>query len=267
MIKLIAIDIDGTLLNSQHCITDEVKQALMKKRQEGVYVVLCTGRPILGVENYLNELQLTSDDDYAITFNGALVQKVQSREVLAHHTLTIHDYYKINTLAMELGLDLHTETTEAMYTSNRDISPYTVIESSMTTMPLHYRTPEEMDKDIVISKMMMVKDPELLDQGIAKIPDELYNDFEFVKSMPFFLEVLNTKATKGNALKDLAESLGIKQEEVMAIGDNLNDVSMIEYAGCGVAMGNAVPELKEIANEITKTNDEHGVAYAVNTWA
>ena len=267
MIKLIAIDIDGTLLNSHHQITEEVKNALIQKRNEGVYVVLCTGRPILGVEDYLEQLGFTGENDYAITFNGALVQKVKTKEILAHHTLTIHDYYKINTLAMELGLDLHTETTEAMYTSNRDISPYTVIESGMTHMPLHYRTPEEMDKDIVISKMMMVKDPELLDQGIANIPEHYYNDFEFVKSMPFFLEVLNTKATKGNALKDLADSLGIKQEEVMAIGDNLNDVSMIEYAGCGVAMGNAVDELKEIANEITKTNDEHGVAYAVNTWA
>lgn len=267
MIKLIAIDIDGTLLNSHHQITDEVKNALMQKRKEGVYIVLCTGRPILGVEDYLNELQLTTDDDYVITFNGALAQNTKTKETLAHHTLNIHDFYTLHQLSLELDLHFHTETTEAMYTSNRDISPYTVIESGMTKMPLHYRTAEEMDRDMIISKMMIIDEPELLDAGIPKIPAELHEKYEFVKSMPFFLEVLNKQATKGNALKDLAEQLGIKQEEVMAIGDNLNDLTMIEYAGCGVAMGNAEQEVKDIANHITKTNDENGVAYAVNTWA
>lgn len=267
MIKLIAIDIDGTLLNSHHQITDEVKQTLIQKRQEGVYIVLCTGRPIRGVEDYLKELNLTSDDDYVITFNGALAQNVKTRETLAHHTLDIHDYYALHRLSLELDLHFHTETMDAMYTSNRDISPYTVIESGMTNMPLHYRTPEEMDRNMTISKMMIIDEPSLLDERIPQIPSEFTEKYEFVKSMPFFLEVLNKQASKGNALADLAERLGIKQEEVMAIGDNLNDLTMIEYAGCGVAMGNAEEAVKEIANQVTKTNDEDGVAYAVKTWA
>lgn len=267
MIKLIAIDIDGTLLNEKHMLSDRVKEALKKKRQEGVYIVLCTGRPILGVQEYLKALELNEPDNYVITFNGALVQKTDTKEILAHHTLDIHDYYKINTLAMELGLHMHTETTEAMYTSNRDISPYTVIESGMTNMPLHYRTPEEMDKEMVVSKMMMIDDPQLLSKRIPDIPSDYTDTYEFVQSAPYFLEILNKQATKGNALKDLTERLGLQPEEVMAIGDNMNDYTMIEYAGTGVAMGNAVDGIKEIANEITKTNAEDGVAYAIETWA
>ena len=80
------------------------------------------------------------------------------------------------------------------------------------------------------------------------------------------MEILDPKATKGESVKELAEHLNIKQEEVMAIGDNENDLSMIEYAGLGVAMGNAVDSVKSIANKITKTNDEDGVAYAINEW-
>lgn len=267
MIKLIAIDIDGTLLNEHHQLADEVKLALQKKAKEGVKIVLCTGRPILGVQNYLDELGFTGEDDYVITFNGALAQKVKSKEILAHHTLTIADYYKMERLALELGVHMHTETTEAMYTANKDISKYTVLESGMTNMPLHYCTAEEMDRDMIISKMMFIDDPAILDAAIPNIPEKYLEEYEFVKSMDFFLEILNKKATKGNALKDLAEQLGIQREEVMAIGDNMNDMTMIEYAGVGVAMGNAVPELKAIADQVTKTNAEHGVAYAVETWA
>lgn len=267
MIKLIAIDIDGTLLNEHHQLADEVKLALQKKAKEGVKIVLCTGRPILGVQNYLDELGFTGEDDYVITFNGALAQKVKSKEILAHHTLTIADYYKMERLALELGVHMHTETTEAMYTSNKDISKYTVIESGMTNMPLHYCTAEEMDRDMIISKMMFIDDPAILDAAIPHIPEKYLEEYEFVKSRDFFLEILNKKATKGNALKDLAEQLGIQREEVMAIGDNMNDMTMIEYAGVGVAMGNAVPELKAVADQVTKTNAENGVAYAVETWA
>lgn len=267
MIKLIAIDIDGTLLNEHHMLAPEVKAALQKKSQEGVKIVLCTGRPILGVQQYLEELGFTGPEDYVITFNGALAQKVKSGEILAHHTLNIEDYYKMHRLALELNVHMHTETTEAMYTSNKDISPYTVLESGMTNMPLHYCTAEEMDRNLIISKMMFIDEPDFLQKVQAAVPQTYLEEYEFVKSTDFFLEILNKKATKGNALKDLAESLGIQREEVMAIGDNMNDMTMIEYAGIGVAMGNAIPELKAVANQVTKTNAENGVAYAVETWA
>lgn len=133
-------------------------------------------------------------------------------------------------------------------------------------MDLCYRTPEEMTEDIKIVKMMMIDDAEVLDQGIAQIPKEYFERYTMVKSSPYFFEILNKQADKGAALKHLAQHLGIKQEEVMAIGDNENDLPMIEFAGIGVAMGNATENVKQIANVITASNNEHGVAKAVEKY-
>lgn len=266
-IKLIAIDIDGTTLNSHHELTKEVKETLQKKRDEGVNIVLCTGRSIVGVKDLIDQLGFDSDNDYVITFNGALTQTVKTKKILSHHTLDMNDFYEIATLSKKLGIHLHTEDQENIYTFNKDLSEYTIYESYLTKMPVKYRTFDEMPLDFIFSKMMLIDKPELLNTAIENIPKEYFEKYEFVKSMPYFLEVLNKNASKGNAVKFLAEYLNIKQSEVMAIGDHMNDLSMIEYAGESVAMGNAIPEIKSIAKHITKTNDEHGVAYAIKTWA
>lgn len=86
-----------------------------------------------------------------------------------------------------------------------------------------------------------------------------------VKSAPFFYEILHPLVSKGNAVKHLAEKLGFEREEVMCIGDNGNDLSMIEYAGCGIAMENSIPELKAAADIVTTSNNEDGVAHAIRT--
>jgi len=111
--------------------------------------------------------------------------------------------------------------------------------------------------------MMMIDEPAILDAAIARLPQTFRDKYTTVKSSPFYFEILNKEASKGAAVANLAQHLGIKQEEIMAIGDNENDLSMIEYAGLGVAMGNAVPLIKEAANVVTATNDEHGVAEAI----
>lgn len=267
MIKLIALDMDGTLLNSQHQITQEVKKAIQDAKNQGIKVVLCTGRPLIGVRQSLKELDLLSADDYVITFNGALIQKSQTEEVLSHHTLTYDDYADLVALSEKIDLHIHMEDEHHMYTPNKNIGKYTVHESELTGMPLRYRSLDETKRDINISKIMMIDEPDKLAQQQQFIPNEIYNRFEVVLSTPYFLEFLNPKASKGNAVKELAQLLNINQDEVMAVGDNMNDLSMIQYAGTGVAMGNAAEPLKEAADQITKTNDEHGVAYAIRTWA
>lgn len=267
MIKLIAIDMDGTLLNSNHQITEEVKQTIKAARQQGIKIVLCTGRPLLGVRPSLKELDLLHDDDYVITFNGALIQKSKSEEVINHETLTYDDYVDLVALSEKLGLHIHMEDEHNIYTPNKNIGKYTVHESSLTDMPIRYRTIDELDRDMVISKVMMIDEPDLIQTQKEKIPESFYQRFEIVLSTPYFMEFLNPNASKGNALKRLADELHLTRDEVMAIGDNMNDLSMIQYAGTGVAMGNAVTPLKDSAQQITKTNDEHGVAYAIQTWA
>lgn len=265
-IKLVAIDIDGTLLNEKREITQEVKAAIASAVEKNVAIVLCTGRPLPGVKNQLNELGLYQDNDYVITYNGALVQQTKSGKIIARHGLTYEDFLEIEVMARRVGSHLHSIDDQTIYTTNRDISPYTVHEAFLVNMPLKYRTTDEMTPDMSIVKMMMIDEPAILDAAIARLPQTFREKYTTVKSSPFYFEILNKEASKGAAVANLAQHLGIKQEEIMAIGDNENDLSMIEYAGLGVAMGNAVPLIKEVANVVTATNDEHGVAEAIKKY-
>ena len=227
-IKLVAIDIDGTLLNEKREVTKEVKEAIAAAVAKGVSIVLCTGRPLPGVQEQLNELNLFQDNDYVITYNGALVQQTKSGKIIARHGLTHEDFLEIEVMARRVGSHLHSIDDKAIH------------EASLVKMPLKYRTPEEMTPDMNIVKMMMIDEPEILDAAIARLPQTFRDKYTTVKSAPYYFEVLNKEASKGAAVANLAQHLGIDQDEIMAIGDNENDLSMIEYAGLGVAMGNAV---------------------------
>lgn len=265
-IKLVAIDIDGTLLNSAHQISPKVKETIKKANSQGVSIVLCTGRPLLGVTEQLKELDLYGDNDYVITYNGSLVQATKSKEVISKYTLSYEDFLDIEFMSRKIGTHLHTTDEHALYTANRDISKYSVYEAFLVDMPLKYRTIDEMTPDMSIIKMMFIDEPGILDEAITKIPASFKEKYTTVKSSDFFFEILNKEVSKGNALARLANHLGIDQSETMAIGDNENDISMIEYAGVGVAMGNATTNVKNIANEITATNDEDGVAVVINKY-
>jgi len=262
-IKLIAIDIDGTLLNPQHEVTPRVKAAIEAARDNGVAVVLATGRPFPGVQRYLQELGLDKEGQYCITNNGALVQRADDGSCVAEVPVSFDDYLYYEQLSRELGVHFQALTQSHLYTANKDISRYTIHEVGLTGMPLRYRAVEEMDPSLIFPKIMMIDEPERLDAAISRIPADAYKRNTLMKSAPFFLEILNKDVNKGTGVKLLAERLGLQRNELMAMGDQENDLAMLEFAGTGVAMGNAIPSVKEIAQFVTKTNREDGVAYAI----
>ncbi|MDC7859975.1 sugar-phosphatase [Pantoea ananatis] len=265
-IKLIAIDMDGTLLNPQHEITPAVKTALNRAREKGVSIVLATGRPFVGIERYLQELDLQADGQYCISNNGALVHQAKDGEVVADVTLGFDDYLYVEKLARELGVHFQAFDKSHLYTPNKDISEFTIHEASLTGIPVRYRAVEEMDPATRFPKLMMIDKPALLDAAIAKLPEQAHQTYTILKSAPYYLEILDRRVNKGYGVKMLAEKLGLKAEDVMAIGDQENDLAMIDYAGTGVAMGNAIASVKKIAQFITKTNREDGVAHAIEKW-
>jgi Cof subfamily protein (haloacid dehalogenase superfamily) len=261
--KLVAIDIDGTLMNDRKEITKEVNDAIQAAKARGVKVVICTGRPIVGVQSIIKELNLNDEDDYVITFNGALVQNTYNSDVESQITLTYENLKELYELSQKIDSPIQFFDTENLYTPNKEISRYTIHEAHINQIPIHYRPIDEVPKDMLIPKVMFIDEPERLNQIIAKIPESFWEKYTFVKSTPFFLEILDPSVSKGNAVRLLAEKLSIKQEEVICIGDGENDLSMIEYAGCGVAMANAESVVKEAAQFHTLSNNEHGVAYAI----
>ena len=260
-IKLIAIDMDGTLLLPDHTISPAVKNTLEAARAKGVNVVLTTGRPYAGVHSYLKELGMNKPGDYCITYNGALVQKAGDGSTVAQTALNYDDYRFLEELSRKVGSHFHALDRNTLYTANRDISYYTVHESFVATIPLVFCEAEKMDPATEFLKVMMIDEPAILDKAIARIPPE--EKYTVLKSSPYFLEILDKRVNKGTGVKSLADVLGIKQEEIMAIGDQENDIAMIEFAGVGVAMDNAIPAVKEVANFVTKSNLEDGVAYAI----
>jgi len=122
---------------------------------------------------------------------------------------------------------------------------------------------EEMDRATRFPKLMMIDKPDLLDSAIQRLPARAQQNYTILKSAPYYLEILDRRVNKGQGVKMLAEKLGLARDEVMAIGDQENDLAMIEYAGTGVAMGNAIDSVKQIAQFVTKTNMEDGVAHAI----
>jgi len=262
MYKLIAIDMDGTLLNDKKKISPANFEAIQQARENGVKVVLASGRPLIGFKRYLEELNLISEDDYAVAFNGALVQSAEGSKVISKIPLTLDDYKNLYKLSKELNVNIHA-LTENSVISPKD-SEYTRQEANWNGIPNEIIAVDDVDECTTIVKVMFVDKPEIIEEIIEMIPEEVSNKYTVVRSAPFYLEFLNKAVNKGAGVAALAEKLNIKQEEVICIGDAGNDIHMIEYAGLGVAMGNAFPEVKKVANFITKTNEQDGVAHIIN---
>ncbi|MCF6515859.1 sugar-phosphatase [Lactobacillus sp. S2-2] len=265
-IKFIAIDIDGTLLNENNLLAKETIDTITEARNKGIKVVLCTGRPITGAKPQLEKLGISGNDEYVITYNGALAQTT-SGDTISKATVNYEDFLEVEMMARELDTNFQIETSDAIYTTNRDISPHTVTESYLVNAQLKYRAPEEITKDFDIFKLMFVADPEKIASVRKDIPNSLFSRMSIVQSDKIYLEFMNKKTSKGNAVKAVTEKLNINPDEVMAIGDQENDVSMLNFAKIGVAMGNAVDITKENADFVTKSNAENGVAYAIKKFA
>lgn len=262
MYKLIALDMDGTLLNSDKTISERNKNAIKEARKKGVYVVLASGRPIDGLLNFLEDLDLISDDDYVLSYNGCLVQKSKSRDVISSVSINGSDLDYLYKLSKEVGVNIHAFSKDRGLITPKN-SKYTQYEADQNFITVKEVSHDNLDLDEEIIKIMMIDEPDILDNGIKKLPKELEEKYSIAKSAPFFLEFFNKEANKGLGLELLAKHLGIRKEEIITMGDAMNDYPMISYAGLGIAMGNACDEIKEISNYVTDSNDNDGVAKAI----
>lgn len=260
MYKLIAVDMDGTLLKEDKTISYKTHDAVMKAKEKGVKIVLATGRPLEGITDYLNYLGLNSDEDYVVTFNGAVVQSAKKR-VISEILMSGAELKDLYSLSKKLKVHIHAFSPEGCITPQN--SKYTQTEAFFNHIAINTVSFDNIEDDAKIIKVMLVDEPEKLDAAISRIPKEYYDKYTIVKSAPYFLEFLNKDANKGTGVKFLAKSLNIKQEETICIGDAGNDLHMIKYAGVGVAMDNAFPEIKAAADYITYSNEDDGVAHVI----
>ena len=265
-VKLVAIDIDGTLVDDQKKLSQKTIETIKKVKKKGVYVVLCTGRPVVGIIDYLKQLDLLSQTDYAITYNGAQVENIGQKKVIATNLLTTKDYEQLLTLSKKAKVKSQIVTASSkLYTTDKDISPYTVMDAFYTKMPLYYRKQEELICQDV-AKFMLVDTKEKIDLALPYFSEEICANYYTVRSEDCFFEFMHKDANKGQAMLNLANYLGIKQTETMALGDQKNDLTMLKLANLGVAMENASAEIKKYAQKITLDNNHDGVAEALEKY-
>jgi HAD-superfamily hydrolase, subfamily IIB len=263
MYKLIAIDMDGTLLKDDKSLSDVTKKSLKRAQELGVKIVLTSGRPIQGIKNYLDELELTREDDYVIGLNGALICKTSDYSVVSSNaTLTGKDLKYIYNKVKSLNTYVHAFTNEGDLVNK--ISKFSDNEEKRLNIKIkQVDFLEDVSDNDEILKVVLEEEKGVLDRITANIPKELFAEYTVIRSVDFMIEFMNKDCNKASGLEKLGEYLGITKEEIIAIGDADNDIEMIEYAGLGVAMRNAKEEIKGIADFVTKSNEEDGVAFVI----
>ncbi|HIW71956.1 MAG TPA: Cof-type HAD-IIB family hydrolase [Candidatus Levilactobacillus faecigallinarum] len=267
MIKMIALDLDETLLNTDKTINPENVTALRQLHEAGIKIVLCTGRPINAIWGYIEQLGLTGAEDFTITFNGALVVNNATKETLSQSGLSRSDFKALHAFAQTNGYPLDILDFDQVYPI-ADLTPsiyQQMLKAPMTFTPTAFSDlPENL-----YSKAVMATDASTLDQAVAQLTPDLQQEYHIVRSQPKILEFLAAGMDKAVGLGQLLTHYGWDFTNLMAFGDAENDLGMIKAAGDGVAMLNGQDGVKAAANHMTpKDNNAAGVAaYLHQTFA
>lgn len=264
--KLIAIDMDGTLLNSNNEVSDRTRQALKRAMEQGVHVVLATGRLLKSALLYAENLEL---NNYIVACNGAVIAD-EFNDIVYKRYIDKNTAVEVMKLAKECGIYYHFYNEYDFYSNIyvEEVVNFYNSSASMFGKPgININIFDKVDDilnnhDINVYKFMFIDDNM---NKLSNFKKELnrFNDISMSTSWRNNLEIMSKEVSKGNGIKYLCEKLGIIPEEVITIGDNENDLSMISFAGLGVAMGNGEDIVKKNAKYITATNNEDGVAKVI----
>lgn len=255
--RLMAVDIDGTLLNDEGKITENTIKTIQMGVEKGLIFTIATGRPIQGVE-YINDL-INLDLPY-ITYNGAMIVMGKSRKILYEKSMSGEDAENIIGLGQKYGVNVMVWKNNNLYVAkiNEWVKRY-----------IRISTVRPIEADLLdvakggVSKILWYAETEKITEYHRTVGGYLSSNVNYYTSQPYFLEFTDKYASKAIAMEKLGEFYGITQKEMIAVGDGYNDLPMIEYAGLGVAMGNAPDGVKEKADFITLTNNEDGVAHVI----
>ena len=288
MYKLVAIDLDGTLLNSYGEVSNKNREAIQKAVQKNVEIVLASGRPIMSVKNLANEIGC---NHYMICGNGAITYDIQNEQIIYNrflekakvlqiikiceeNSIFYNVYTKDTILAKNLNFNVlfyHQENAskpedkKTRITILQNIEEYVKNRKEEDYLKITICDNDKVVFGSIIRKLRNIKDVDVLD--VEHMSRKIIKDgTDRISMQYYYTEITSTNVDKWQAVEDLAQKLEIKQEEIIAIGDNINDAEMVKNSGLGIMMGNSAPYIKEMADIVVSDNDNDGVAEAIEKY-
>lgn len=263
--RMIALDLDGTLNNDEKKITQRTKEALIAVQKQGVVVVLASGRPTPGLKRESDELELEKYHGLLLSYNGGRIIDASTGEIIYERSLP-----KTTAVRLLKHLEAYPVTPivdDSSYYYTTDRKDFMVeFESRLNHMEIKIvnNIADEIDFNPV--KILIAAPNELLIPVSDAVMKPFTYELSFIQSTPFYLEATMKGIDKASSLRNICDYLHINPSEVMAFGDAQNDISMLQFAGLGVAMGNAIDQVKEIADEVTLSNNEDGIAHTLHKY-
>ena len=281
MYKLIAIDLDGTMLNKYGIITQNTKDVIKKVQEKGIEVIIASGRTINSVKNFSKEI---NSENYFISGNGAITYDIKNDKILYENVLSKNKAQQVIKICEENSIYYSVYTENGIITKNLNYNTLYYYKENLNKEEkekTHINIVQDVYNYIegkaekflkimvcainqlvfksILKKIKEITDIEILD--VSHMSRKLIKQgTEEIALEYFYTEITSKNVDKWNALEMLIEMLNITKDEVITIGDNANDVKMIQNAGLGVAMGESAPYIKEQANIVTESNDNDGVA-------
>ena len=255
--KLIVLDLDGTLTNSKKEISSRNRETLIRIQEQGIRLVLASGRPTYGIVPLANELRMNEFGGFILSYNGGEIINWETKEMMYENVLPNEVVPVLYECARTNHLSILTYDGAEIVTENSQ-DPYVQKEAFLNKMAI--RETNDFLTDITLP---VVGDAGKLIPVESELCIRLQGKINVFRSEPYFLELVPQGIDKALSLSVLLENIGMTREEVIAIGDGYNDLSMIKFAGIGIAMGNAQEPVKKAADYITLTNDEDGVAEVI----
>lgn len=260
--KILALDIDGTLVTTEKEVTSKVKSAVNQLQDNNIPVLIASGRPLEGILLVAKKIDFTTKGGYILAFNGGKIVEAKTKEVVYSQSIEKEYIGEICDFARENNLTILTYKDGKIITTDAT-DEFLEIEARINKMEvvqvdnLEEAAPDSPDKFLLVGK------PEIMEKKVVQMSEQFKGRLNIFRSEPFFIEVVPMGIDKAKSLDVLLRKLGLTKDELVACGDGRNDVTMIDYAGMGVAMDNACEEVKAVANYITSSNDEDGVAKAI----
>lgn len=263
--KMLVLDIDGTLTNSKKEITKETKAAITRVLKDGHVVVIASGRPTPGTRKVCEELELSRFGGYVLSYNGAKITSLKDNSVVHQKTLEKRYIPQIYEYVIANDMGMMTYEDDAAITGTR-IDEYMELEARINSIELKSVENFTDYVSFPVNKCLLTAPCDFAEKACNVLAKKYEGELSIYRSEPFFVEIMPQGVDKAASLEVLRCIVGIERENIIACGDGFNDLSMIKYAGVGVAMSNGAEVVKAAADYVAPSNDEDGLVDVIEKY-